>query len=47
MCLSASWGWSTTSTFNAKLTASDGVMGRRFGVSVAVSGDTVVADELR
>jgi hypothetical protein len=35
-------GWTTTSTFTAKLTASDGAGGDRFGSSVAVSGDTVV-----
>ncbi len=34
-------GWATTSTFNAKLTASDGVGGEHFGQSVAISGDTV------
>jgi MYXO-CTERM domain-containing protein len=35
-------GWATTSTFNAKLTASDGAAGDLFGISVGVSGDTVV-----
>jgi hypothetical protein len=35
-------GWATTSTFNAKLTASDGAANDYFGKSVAVSGDTVV-----
>jgi cysteine-rich repeat protein len=35
-------GWTTTSTFTAKLTASDGAAGDQFGFSVAVSGDTVV-----
>jgi hypothetical protein len=34
-------GWATTSTFDAKLTSSDGTLGDAFGVS-AVSGDTVV-----
>ncbi|MGA2186685.1 MAG: FG-GAP repeat protein, partial [Bryobacteraceae bacterium] len=34
--------WATTSTFNAKLTASDGAVGAYFGESVAISGDTVV-----
>jgi uncharacterized protein (DUF2345 family) len=37
-----SGGWTTTSTFTAKLTASDGAPGDVFGFSVAVSGDTVV-----
>ena len=36
-------GWTTTTSFTAKLTASDGAGGDRFGVSVAVDGDTVVA----
>ena len=35
-------GWTTTSSFTAKLTASDGAAGDYFGVSVAVYGDTVV-----
>ena len=35
-------GWATTSTFNAKLTDSNGVASGSFGASVAVSGDTVV-----
>jgi len=35
-------GWATTSTFNAKLTASDGAATDYFGKSVAISGDTVV-----
>ncbi len=35
-------GWATASTFNAKLTASDGAAGDAFGGSVAISGDTVV-----
>jgi uncharacterized protein (DUF2345 family) len=37
-----SGGWTTTSTFTAKLTASDGAVGDDFGFSVSVSGDTVV-----
>jgi hypothetical protein len=37
-----SGGWTTTSTFTAKLTASDGAPDDEFGLSVAVSGDTVV-----
>jgi uncharacterized protein (DUF2345 family) len=37
-----SGGWTTTSTFTAKLTASDGAVDDYFGSSVAVSGDTVV-----
>ncbi|MDD5559066.1 choice-of-anchor tandem repeat GloVer-containing protein [Candidatus Methylomirabilis sp.] len=35
-------GWATTSTFDAKLTASDGAVDDRFGTSVAINGDTVV-----
>ena len=35
-------GWTTTSSFAAKLTASDGVAGDQVGRSVAVDGDTVV-----
>ncbi|MDE2180270.1 MAG: FG-GAP repeat protein, partial [candidate division NC10 bacterium] len=35
-------GWANTSTFTAKLTASDGAAGDNFGSSVAISGDTVV-----
>lgn len=35
-------GWATTSTFNAKLTASDGAAVDWFGKSVAISDDTVV-----
>ncbi|HEX2697718.1 MAG TPA: hypothetical protein VHM28_08410, partial [Anaerolineales bacterium] len=35
-------GWATTSTFAAKLTASDGAAGDNFGSSVALSGDTAV-----
>ena len=38
----AGTGWVTTSTYNAKLTASDGAAGDDFGYSVAISGDTVV-----
>jgi hypothetical protein len=37
-----SGSWTTTSTFTAKLTASDGAVDDYFGSSVAVSGDTVV-----
>ena len=37
-----SGGWSTTSTYTAKLTASDGAVNDAFGYSVSVSGDTVV-----
>ena len=37
-----SGGWATTSTFAAKLTASDGVALDYFGDAVSVSGDTVV-----
>ena len=36
-------GWSGALTENAKLTASDGAADDRFGFSVAISGDTVVA----
>lgn len=36
-------GWATTSTFTAKLTASDGITNDTFGGSVALSGDTLVA----
>jgi len=36
-------GWTGALTENAKLTASDGVAGDRFGRRVAISGDTVVA----
>ena len=35
-------GWATTSTFTAKLTASDGAAADYFGVSVGVDGDTIV-----
>ncbi len=35
-------GWATTSTFNAKLTASDGAANDFFADHVAISGDTVV-----
>jgi hypothetical protein len=35
-------GWSTTSTFAAKLTASDGAAGDSFGQAVAINGNTVV-----
>ena len=35
-------GWTTTSSFSAKLTVSDGAADDRFGVSVAVDGDTMV-----
>jgi uncharacterized protein (DUF2345 family) len=35
-------GWTDTSTFNAKLTASDGETYDYFGDGVAISGDTVV-----
>jgi hypothetical protein len=35
-------GWTTTSAYNAKLTASDGAAYDFFGRSVAISGDTVV-----
>jgi uncharacterized protein (DUF2345 family) len=35
-------GWADTSTFNAKLTASDGAASDNFGNAVAISGDTVV-----
>lgn len=36
-------GWATTSAFDAKLTASDGILSDQLGASVAISGDTVVA----
>ena len=39
-------GWASTSTFDAKLTASDGAAGDDFGISVATSGGTVVAGAL-
>ena len=39
-------GWTTTSSFAAKLTASDGGSWDFFGVSVAMDGDTVVAGAL-
>jgi hypothetical protein len=32
-------GWASTSSFDAKLAASDGAPGNQFGVSVAISGD--------
>jgi uncharacterized repeat protein (TIGR02543 family) len=35
-------GWATTSTYTARLTASDGAAWDHFGASVAISGDTVV-----
>jgi hypothetical protein len=35
-------GWTTTSTFTAKLTASDGIAGDNFGAAAAISGNTVV-----
>jgi hypothetical protein len=35
-------GWNTTSTFAAKLTASDGAAGDSLGQAVAISGNTVV-----
>jgi len=35
-------GWATTSTYDAKLTASDGTFEDVFGIAVAVSGDTIV-----
>jgi uncharacterized repeat protein (TIGR01451 family) len=35
-------GWTTTSTYTAKLTASDGAGGDEFGYSVAISGDTAL-----
>jgi LPXTG-site transpeptidase (sortase) family protein len=35
-------GWAATSTFNAKLTASDGLIFDEFGTSVAIDGDTIV-----
>jgi hypothetical protein len=37
-------GWATTSAFEAKLTAADGVMGDEFGRSVAVRRDAVSCD---
>jgi hypothetical protein len=36
-------GWATTSTYNAELTSSDGTYQDLFGISVGVSGHTVVA----
>ena len=36
-------GWATTSEFDAQLTASDGTFEDFFGLSLGVSGDTVVA----
>jgi uncharacterized protein (DUF2345 family) len=36
-------GWATTSTFNGKLTASDGAEGDEFGYSVSLDGLTFVA----
>jgi hypothetical protein len=38
-----STGWVTTSTWNAKLTASDGAGGPQLGSSVSISGNTIVA----
>jgi hypothetical protein len=35
-------GWTSTSAFTAKLTASDGLAGDEFGYAVAISGDTVI-----
>jgi len=35
-------GWESTSSYDAKLTASDGATGDEFGGSVAISGDTLV-----
>jgi hypothetical protein len=35
-------GWATTSVFDAELTASDGSFQDLFGISAAVSGDTIV-----
>ena len=35
-------GWATTSTYNAKLTASDRAANDYLGISIAISGDTVV-----
>jgi uncharacterized repeat protein (TIGR01451 family) len=35
-------GWATTSTYTAKLTASDGAASDDFGASVALSGDTAL-----
>ena len=40
-------GWATTSAYDAKLTASDGAAEDWFGVSVAISGDTVVIGAYR
>ena len=39
-------GWSTTSTFTAKLTASTGRRNNYFGTAVAVDGDTIVVGAL-
>ncbi len=36
-----SGGWSTTSTYTAKLTTSDGIAGDQFGYSVGLSGNTL------
>ena len=36
-------GWVTTSTFTARLTASDGITNAAFGGSLALSGDTLIA----
>ncbi|HTS38174.1 MAG TPA: FG-GAP repeat protein [Candidatus Solibacter sp.] len=36
-------GWADTSSFNAQLTASDGTFQNLFGLSVAVSGNTIIA----
>ena len=36
-------GWASTSAYEARLTASDGALGDALGISLAVSGDTVVA----
>ncbi|GIW44038.1 MAG: hypothetical protein KatS3mg077_1320 [Candidatus Binatia bacterium] len=35
-------GWTTTSSFSAKLTASDSTAGDNFGLSVAIGGETIV-----
>ena len=40
-------GWATTNNQTAKLTASDGAEGDRFGRSVGVAGDTVVVGAYR
>jgi len=40
-------GWATTSTFTAKLTASDGAANDEFGISVGISGDTIVVGAYR